>query len=161
MNSYYHAVSAAKKYGGTPEEYLEIESFIDSSKSVIGDIRHRSIYHHTLGIFLCEKLFGTTLTVDKEGLHPREIPVRLIAELHIIQDLGWIPSPADYIKDMPVATWMGGAVRREKNLSDLFIDKATRKPVEHQQDEFTDFIANLMRVHGINESEAIELHNKE
>lgn len=120
MNSWYHAVTAAKKFGGSPEDYIEIESWIDSSKSVIGDVRHRSIYHHTLGVFLCERLFGTTITVDKEGPHPREVPVRLIAELHIMQDLGWIPSPNDYIKEMTLKQWMGGSVKTEASLREVF-----------------------------------------
>lgn len=134
MNSYYHAQSAAKKWGGVPEDYIEIESFIDSSKQIIGDVRHRSIYHHTLGVFLCERLFGTTITVGEtenvvlnDGTvrppRARQVPVRLIAELHIMQDLGWIPSPSDYIKNMPVAQWMGGAVKKERSISDLFLDK--------------------------------------
>jgi hypothetical protein len=39
--------------------------------------------------------------------------VREIAERHIIEDLGWLPSPADYIKGMPLEKWMSGAVRKE------------------------------------------------
>lgn len=92
---------------------MEIESFIDSSKSVVGDVRHRSIYHHTFGIFLCEKLFGTTIKTSCN----REVPVRLIAEQHILEDLGWIPSPSDYIKNMNLATWMGGKQHKKLPLT--------------------------------------------
>lgn len=114
MNSWYHAKSASRKWGGTPEDYLPIEEFIDSSKQVIGDVRHRSIYHHTLGVFLCERIFGKTITVGRI-----QIPVREIAERHILEDLGWLPSPKDYIDGMPVQTWMSGAKRREVPLSTL------------------------------------------
>ena len=58
VNSWFHAQSAAKKWGGTPDDYIEIEEFIDSSKRVIGDARHRSVYHHTLGVWLVQELFG-------------------------------------------------------------------------------------------------------
>lgn len=109
MNSYQHAVSAAHKWGGSPEDYLEIETFIDSSKQVLGDVRHRSMYHHTMGVFLCEKIFGSTISIDK-GKHTVQVPVRLIAERHIIEDLGWLPTPADYIKDMQIKQWMSGKV---------------------------------------------------
>ncbi len=129
MNSFYHAQSAAKKYGGIPEDYIDIESWIDSSKSIIGDIRHRSIYHHTLGIFLAEKLFGTTITVAKDSNHPREVPVRLIAELHIMQDLGFIPSPQDYIDNMELKQWMGGPIRKERSIAEVF--PTPIKDVEH------------------------------
>lgn len=114
MNSWYHAKSAAHKWGGTPEDYIAIEEFIDSSKKIIGDVRHRSLYHHTEGAWLCQQIFGRTIHVGK-----REIPVREIAELHIIQDLGWLPSPADYIDSMTLRPWMGGGTRREVPLSTL------------------------------------------
>lgn len=114
MNSWYHAQSAARKWGGAPENYLPIEEFIDSSKQIIGDARHRSLYHHTLGVFLCERIFGKTLTVNG-----KQIPVRLIAERHILEDLGWLPSPADYIGGMPLKLWMSGSKRKEVPLSHL------------------------------------------
>ena len=109
MNSWYHAVSASKKWGGVPDDYIEIEEFIDSSKKIIGDVRHRSVYHHTEGVWLCQKIFGRVIRTSAG----REVPVRLIAERHILEDLGWIPSPADYLKTMPIEQWFGGAKRRE------------------------------------------------
>lgn len=121
MNSWYHAKSSARKWGGAPEDYLPIHDFIDSSKKIIGDVRHRSIYHHTEGTFLCERIFGTTIKVYK-NIKAIEVPVRLIAEQHIIEDLGWLPSPADYIKGMPVEKWMSGSQRREVPLSTILGD---------------------------------------
>jgi len=126
INSWFHAQSCARKWGGTPEDYLPIHTFIDSSKQVLGDARHRAMYHHTLGCFLAESIFGKTITVAKkggEGTH--EVPVRLIAERHIIEDLGWLPSPADYLKDMPLKQWMSGSVRKELPLSHLLGDQPT------------------------------------
>lgn len=116
MNSWFHAQSAAKKWGGKPEDYLPVHEFIDSSKKVIGDARHRSMYHHTLGVWLAQEIFGTTLAVGRA-----RIPVRLIAERHVLEDLGWLPSPADYIRDMPLKPWMSGAQRKEVPLSHLLL----------------------------------------
>lgn len=116
MNSWHHAQSAARKYGGDPEDYIAIEEFIDSSKEIIGDVRHRSMYHHTAGIFLCQKIFGRVIKVGDRGI---EVPVRLIAERHIIEDLGWIPSPVDYIKVMDVSPWMSGSQRKVLPVSHL------------------------------------------
>jgi hypothetical protein len=115
MNSWFHAVSASKKWGGTPEDYIEIEEFIDSSKVSLGDVRHRSLYHHTEGVWLCQKVFGRIVTLGGG----RQVPVRLIAERHIIEDLGWLPSPADYLKNMPIQQWFGGAKRREMSWEQL------------------------------------------
>lgn len=119
MNSWYHAQSCARKWGGTPEDYLPVHEFIDSSKQVIGDCRHRALYHHTLGVFLCERIFGKTLTVGRV-----QVPVRLIAERHVLEDLGWLPSPADYIDGMPIKPWMSGAQRKTVPLSTLLKEPA-------------------------------------
>jgi hypothetical protein len=120
MNSWNHAQSAARKWGGDPDDYIEIEEFIDSSKEVLGDVRHRAIYHHTSGVWLCQRIFGRVITVTKKnGTGSVEVPVRMIAERHILEDLGWLPSPADYIKGMPIAPWMSGSQRKELPLSHL------------------------------------------
>jgi hypothetical protein len=77
------------------------------------------MYHHTMGVFLAEKIFGKTLSIPKRTEGEIQVPVRLIAERHIIEDLGWLPSPKDYIDQMPVQTWMSGSRRRELPLSHL------------------------------------------
>ena len=118
INSWHHAVSAARKWGGTPEDYIEIEEFIDSSKKILGDVRHRAVYHHTEGVWLCQRIFGRVLTVQREH-GTIEVPVRLVAERHILEDLGWLPSPADYLKGTPIEPWMSGSQRKELPLSHL------------------------------------------
>jgi hypothetical protein len=120
VNSWYHAQSAARKWGGKPEDYIDIEEFIDSSKKIIGDVRHRSLYHHTEGAWLCQRIFGRVISV---GEH-KQVPVRLIAEQHVLEDLGWLPSPADYIGGMPIKPWMSGSQRKEVPLSTLGIKGA-------------------------------------
>lgn len=120
MNSWFHAQSAAKKWGGTPEDYIDIHEFIDSSKKIIGDVRHRSLYHHTEGCWLVQRIFGRTITVGRT-----QVPTRLIAERHILEDLGWLPSPADYIKSMPVVPWMSGAKMRQIPLEALNLTGGT------------------------------------
>lgn len=121
MNSWHHAQSAARKWGGEPEQYVAIEEFIDSSKKIIGDVRHRSMYHHTAGVWLCQEVFGRTISVGERGI---EVPVRLIAERHILEDLGWLPSPKDYIDGMTIRPWMSGAQRKELPLSHLLGERA-------------------------------------
>lgn len=119
MNSVYHAKSCAKKWGGRWEDYIEVHEFIDSSKKIVGDVRHRSIYHHTLGVFLCQEIFGRMLSITRSPDSVIQVPVRLVAERHILEDLGFLPSPADYIKGMPIAPWMSGSQRKEFDLSHI------------------------------------------
>lgn len=120
MNSWNHAVSSARKWGGHPTDFIEIHEFIDGSKRIIGDVRHRSLYHHTEGIWLCQRIFGRILKIQKaNGFGFIDVPVRLIAEQHILEDLGWLPSPADYIDGMPIKAWMSGSQRKELPLSHI------------------------------------------
>lgn len=125
MNSWNHAQSAARKWGGDPSAYLPIEEWIDSSKKVIGDVRHRAMYHHTLGVWLVQEVFGPVLEVTKSSGKVVQVPTRLIAERHIIEDLGWLPSPADYLKNTPVEKWMSGSQRKEVPLSTLLLSQPT------------------------------------
>lgn len=54
------------------------------------------------------------------------VPVRLIAEQHIIEDLGWLPSPKDYIDEMTIDPWMSGAKSKTMPLSTLGIQGDTK-----------------------------------
>lgn len=112
MNTHYHAVIAAKKHGGIPEDYYEIYDFIDSSKQSLGDVRHRAILHSTFGIFLCERVFGHTIT-NSAG---KQIPTRILAEEHIIDDLGFIPTVEHWLGELPIRKWMSGTVKKTKQI---------------------------------------------
>lgn len=133
-HSYHHAVSSARRYGGEPDEYVELHSFMDSSKAAWADQRHRAVLHHSFGIYLTEQVFGlreevrllravldrvpkwvlallrarvpeatpVTLTLRKG----KQVPIRLLAEQHVIEDCGFIPSLEDYLGEMPRQKWM-------------------------------------------------------
>jgi hypothetical protein len=99
-----HAQSSAKKFGGTPEDYLPVHNWFDESKAFLADFRHRALRHPAEGIFLCEKIFGVTLT-NSEG---QQIPVRYIGEQHIKEDLGRIPTAQDWLTQIKPERWMYG-----------------------------------------------------
>jgi hypothetical protein len=100
---YHHSLSSVKKWGGKPEDYLEIHSWFDESKSFMADFRHRAMRHHAEGIFMCEKIFGVTIK-NSDG---RIVPVRFIGERHVVEDLGRIPSVQDWLKNIEPEAWMG------------------------------------------------------
>ena len=100
---YQHSLSSEHKWGGKPEDYLEIHNWLDESKSYMADFRHRAMRHHAEGIFMCEKIFGVTIK-NSDG---KIIPVRFIAERHVREDLGWIPSVQDWLKNIEPEAWMG------------------------------------------------------
>jgi hypothetical protein len=104
MKPWIHAESSAKRYGGIPEDYLEIHDLLDSSKGAIADSRHRALTHTSWFLFILEKIFGTTLT-NSDG---RTISVREIGERHILEDFRgrFIPTPQDYLGEMECKEWM-------------------------------------------------------
>jgi hypothetical protein len=101
---YHHAISSARKWGGKPEDYQAIHDWFDFSKSHLADFRHRALRHHTEGIFMAEKIFGVTLT-NSDG---RVVPVRYVGEQHVQEDLGRIPTVADWLSAIQPAAWMLG-----------------------------------------------------
>lgn len=102
-HSYHHAVSSAHKFGGIPADYQAVHDWMDGSKQIVADFRHRALRHHAEGCFAAEALFGTTIS-NSDG---REVPVRLVAEQHILEDLGRIPSFADWVRNIRPEPWMG------------------------------------------------------
>jgi len=107
-----HAISSSRKWGGTPADYQAIHDFMDSSKAHYANWRHRAILHNSFGIYLAEQVFGTTITISTGKV----VPVRLIAEQHVIEDLGHIPTVADWLRaiDNPatIQPWMTRGVDR-------------------------------------------------
>lgn len=43
MKPWRHARNSARKFGGMPEDYIEIHNFMDVSKSAHADVRHRAV----------------------------------------------------------------------------------------------------------------------
>lgn len=99
-----HAQSSAKRFGGKPEDYLPIHEWFDESKAFFADFRHRALRHHSEGIFLCERIFGSSISNSEA----KEIPVRYIGEQHVKEDLGRIPTAQDWLTQIKPERWMYG-----------------------------------------------------
>lgn len=112
MKSYLHAKKNVHQWGGTIEDYLPIHEWFDKSSITHGDVRHRALLHHTFGIHLCEQVFGRNIKLSTGKL----VSVRDIAEMHIMDDIGRIPSPTDYLNNMTLQDWMGGKKRKIKRM---------------------------------------------
>ena len=118
MNPYYHAVSSARKYGGSLEDYLAIHEWFDASKAHYADHRHRAHRHHSAGIYECQEKFGEIIT-NSDG---RVVPVRQIGEQHVMEDLGIIPTLSDWLKCIDLQPWMRRVAMKSHELS--FADSA-------------------------------------
>jgi len=109
-----HAESSVRRWGGTAEDYLPIHERFDSTKSAHAEVTHRCVFHSAFGIFIIEELFGRTLT-NSDG---RTVHVRDVAEQHVLEDLGFIPSLSDWLKEMPPQPWMAGQKKVPMKLVD-------------------------------------------
>jgi hypothetical protein len=101
MHPLHHAQSSVKKFGGTVEDFLPLHEWLDSSKSSMADWRHRAMRHHAEGIFEAERQFGIAIICDGKA-----VPTRYVAEQHIREDLGVIPTVADWLRNLRRAPWM-------------------------------------------------------
>lgn len=134
MKPYIHSKNYAKKYGGLPEDYQELHDFFDSTKIAIPDIRHRAVLHSAFGIFLLEKLFGTTIT-NSEG---KKVSVRDIGEDHVIEDLGFIPTMERWFVNMPKEEWMSGTRRRGKKSVIIPFNGVTNNEKKEEEEKDVD-----------------------
>lgn len=94
MTPWKHAESSVIKWGGEPDDYIKIHDWFDETKQYTGDFTHRALRHHSAGIQWAIEKFGHA--IQNSAL--KYVPVKLIAEQHIMEDCGFIPTPQDYLK---------------------------------------------------------------
>ena len=61
---------------------------------------------------MAETIFGPTITLSSG----RVIPTRWVGEQHVTEDLGFIPSFADWVKCIRPEPWMGRTRRIEQEV---------------------------------------------
>lgn len=104
MTPWHHAVSSARKWGGKPEDFIAIHDWFDETKSFTGDWTHRALRHHSAGVQWCIERFGHVV-LNSSG---QSVPVKMIAEQHVEEDCGFVPTVADYLKCLKKSpdSWM-------------------------------------------------------
>ncbi|WP_235977435.1 DUF6915 family protein [Sandaracinobacteroides hominis] len=129
---YHHALSSVRKFGGRPEDYVPLHNWFDESKSHVADFRHRALRHHTEGIFMLERIFGVTIT-NSDG---KEVPVRLIGEQHVMEDMGGrIPSFVDWARAITPQTWMMRAQRLDQSSVEIIANPTSSPGDPADQDQ--------------------------
>jgi len=112
--AYHHAQSSARRFGGIAQDYLAIHEKMDSTKAAHAEVTHRLVFHSAFGIYLVEELFGRVI-VNAQG---REVCVRDVAEQHVLEDLGFIPSLGNWLERVSVDPWMMGLRTRRVEIVD-------------------------------------------
>jgi hypothetical protein len=97
-----HAKSSARRFGGEPADFEALHKWFDQTKAHVADARHRMVLHNSFGIFLCEQMFGDRIELS----NGKSIATRLVAEQHVREDFGFIPSLEQVLDGMPLEKWM-------------------------------------------------------
>ena len=108
---FYHAKSSAKKFGGHFEDYIALHEWFDQTKAHLPDARHRAVLHSSFGIYMAQQVFGEVIVRKSDG---KPVPTRMLGEQHILEDMGMIPTLLDWLKELPLRSWM---IRGAKALS--------------------------------------------
>jgi len=96
MTPWKHSQSSVQKWGGEPKDYIALHDWFDETKAFTGDWTHRALRHHSAGIQWAIEKFGHTIKNSKG----HDIPTKMLAEQHVEEDCGFIPTPADYLKSI-------------------------------------------------------------
>lgn len=104
MTPWKHAESSANKWGGIPSDYIALHDWFDETKAYTGDWTHRALRHHSAGIQWAIEKFGHVI-INNLG---QNIPTKILAEQHVQEDCGFIPTPKDYLSVLTKAPekWM-------------------------------------------------------
>lgn len=119
--SVYHAQSSVSKWGGSLDDYLPIHNWFDFTKAFHPDFRHRALRHHSLGIQECINEFGDYIELDSG----KKVPVKLIAEQHVKEDCGRVPSVSEWLINLTPVEWMSKA----QNISKIYDKKNGSKSI--------------------------------
>lgn len=123
---YLHAISSAKKFGGKPEDYEEIHSFLDSSKSATPLNTHRALTHNSwfLSTVLERVCFSNSCDKTVDNRFPYiinsqgvKVFVRDIGEQHISEDYGnkFVPTAQDFLENLEFQDWMQNGIKGKPN----------------------------------------------
>ena len=99
MNPVMHCHISRRRWGGKEEDYYPIHDFIDSTKELCSDSRHRVFHTHWAIKNVVIPIFGSTI-INSEG---KEVDVKDMCERdHLLVDYGnqFIPTLGDFISAM-------------------------------------------------------------
>jgi len=96
MTPYEHAKSSAEAFGGIADNYVDIHNWFDETKQFTGDWTHRAVRHHAVGVEMAVAIHGDYI-MNSDG---DKVPVKMVAELHIVEDCGFIPTIQDWLRPL-------------------------------------------------------------
>jgi hypothetical protein len=122
MIPFIHAELSAKRFGGVPEDYLDIHELMDSSKAAFPNNAHRVLTHNSwFVVTILPKVFGHQRT-NSAG---KKYNVKDVGEYHILEDfrMKFIPSVQDYLENLVVQPWMNNGMGSPNRCQLMFKNK--------------------------------------
>src|SRR5437773_10975124 len=99
----FHAQSSVRRFGGKVEDYQPIHDWLDGTKEMFADFRHRALRQHSHGVFGAERIFGDSIRNSPGAL----VPTRNIAERPFKEDCeGMVPPVSDWRRRVRRGPWM-------------------------------------------------------
>ena len=96
MNPTKHSEISVKRCGGSITDYLDIHTFLDHTKTMCADSRHRILHNHWAVLNIILPVFGTTI-VNSQG---KRVDVKDLCEKdHLLPDYRgrFIPTLSDFV----------------------------------------------------------------
>lgn len=106
MNPRQHCRISVRRWGGVDDDYYPIHAFIDSTKVLCADARHRILHTHWAIEHIIVPIFGHTL-VNADG---KRVDVKDLCERdHLLADYGnrFIPTLGDFVRSIEVTDESG------------------------------------------------------
>lgn len=97
MKPYHHALSTARRYGGSWRDWIKAHDFFDQSKAVFPSMQHRMFLHADFGIWLAGRVFGDAL----EASDGTVVPTDVLGVEHQREDLGRVFTLAEWLREVP------------------------------------------------------------
>ena len=133
MNPMYHSKSSVKRWGGKPEEYLQIHELLDSPKATMNNNTSRALTNNTWFIYnIIPKIFGYNI-INSDG---KSVDTIDIAMLHCLEDYKeFIPTPQDFLKHMNIQAWMNNGVKPLDNEEGYKVANELREKLRKEREE--------------------------
>ena len=97
MNPTKHSEMSVRRWGGSITDYIDIHTFLDHTKTMCADNRHRILHNHWAVQNIVLPVFGTTI-VNSQG---KKVDVKDLCEKdHLLPDykLRFIPTLSDFVQ---------------------------------------------------------------
>ena len=96
------AEASVMRFGGNPSVFLPLHRWFLATANWTEGNEHLAFRHHAFGIFEAEGRFGPIIH-QTDG---RMIPTRVVAERHVQEVLGRVPSATEFLRRIKGERWM-------------------------------------------------------